>query len=610
SVTGTGSPSNPWLILGTGLTGLTLDSSTLSLGVTSWITDTSAGVLDLWNNAEGGTFTIVLTPPGGTTQTTAPLAWNASAGELAAALNALVGVSVSVTGSGTSDTPWQLFGTGLAGLSTDDTNLTPAAGATTASSQNANDSVPARELWNTAGAGTFTLSVVSSAGQTSTTAALAWNATPDAIAAALNTLPGVSVWAVEGAGVVSNPWIILGSGIKDLTANISQLQAGASSWATLSQATQVLATSATSGSFTLSVDVGGQTLTTPALPWNATAAQVAAAINSLDGVAGWVTGEGTATNPWLLQVNSVPLQTGSPLTFTDAWGQANYGLLNGTTCYATLLPAVGNTGTVVLGLASTSANATATPPSLVPLQGPLPLGKVRYSQLTGNSQTLTPLMQSTGITIEASLTSTEDSLSMVHFGGILAPVVMALNGNVLGGYLLSDHVTLPQGRIHHASAEQVSAGDMGNMLTVSANVTRIHNTVQAIVGPTAVLSTAGEVQISSSIKDTLKGVDVSGATFYKKSNFGLAVAFEKISVVNTSEAYIASGATVTAGGGVSVNSVVEYPPPTRNEYLESLLTIMPVNLWVAAAAEPRHTSEASLHNTISTSVCLVDYTTC
>ncbi|MFM8287848.1 MAG: hypothetical protein ACKOGA_14095, partial [Planctomycetaceae bacterium] len=211
SVTGTGSPSNPWLILGTGLTGLTLDSSDLSLGVTSWITDTSAGVLELWNNAGGGTFTITLTPPGGTAQTTGTLAWNASAAEVASALNALTGVSVSVTGSGTASAPWQLFGSGLAGLSTNDSNLTPAAGATTAGSQNANDSTPARELWNTAGAGTFTLSVVSSGGQTSTTAALAWNATPDAIAAALNTLPGVSVWAVVGTGVVSDPWTILGS---------------------------------------------------------------------------------------------------------------------------------------------------------------------------------------------------------------------------------------------------------------------------------------------------------------------------------------------------------------------------------------------------------------
>ncbi|MFM7977889.1 MAG: hypothetical protein ACKPKO_01125, partial [Candidatus Fonsibacter sp.] len=87
---------------------------------------------------------------------------------------------------------------------------------------------------------------------------------------------------------------------------------------------------------------------------------MAAAINSLSGVVGWVSGDGTSTNPWLIQVNAVPLQTGSALTFHDAWGQANYGLLNGSTYFAVLQPVQGNPGTVVLGLATTSANATAT----------------------------------------------------------------------------------------------------------------------------------------------------------------------------------------------------------------------------------------------------------
>ena len=612
AVTGTGSPANPWTILGNGLTGLTLDSSALSLGVTSWFNETATGVLDLWNNAAGGTFTITLTPPGGTTQTTAPLAWNASAAEVATAFNALTGVSVSVTGSGTSGTPWELFGTGLSGLSTDDTNLTPAAGATTASSQNANDSVPSQELWNTAGAGTFTLSVVSSAGQTSTSAALAWNATPDAIAAALNMLPGVNVWAVVGTGVVSDPWTILGSGLDTLAANSSQLQAGASSWVTLSQATQSLATNATSGSFTLDLEVGGQALTTPAIPWNATAAQVAAAINSLSGVVGWVTGEGTATNPWLLQVNLVPLQTGSPLTFQDAWGQANYGLLNGTTYYAVLQPLVGTPGTVVLGLASTSANALAAPPGLVPLQGILPLGNASQSLLSGTAQTITPVMQASGIQISASLKSEEDSSGEADFGSTLPKESLATNGNLAAGLLANkiiDKLKLPTGKVQSPSAEQVAAGNMGNMYTASANITRIHNTVQAIVGPTAVLSTKGTVQISSQVTDKLKAKDLSGVTVGKKSQLGIALALQSVVVHNTSEAYIASGAKVLGGEGVSVNSRVTYPEPSESDYFDMLKFEMPTNLWGGAGANPRTLPDVSLRNSFSTSLCFVDYTT-
>ncbi|MFM8219867.1 MAG: hypothetical protein ACKOJF_13240, partial [Planctomycetaceae bacterium] len=447
----------------------------------------------------------------------------------------------------------------------------------------------------------------------STTAALAWNATPDAIAAALNTLPGVSVWAVVGTGVVSDPWTILGSGIDTLTANSAGLQAGASSWATLTQATQSVSTTATSGSFTLSLEVGGQTVTTPEIPWNATAAQVAAAINSLAGVAAWVTGEGTEASPWLLQVNTVSLPAGSALTFTDAWGQANYGLLNGTTYYAVPQPMMGNPGTVVLGLATSSANATATPPSVISLQTIQALGKVSQTLLTGTAQTITPIMQASGIQVSASLKSDEDTSAEGDYGATLPKESLATNGNLAVGLLANKFIVekykLPTGKIVQPSAQQAAAGDMGNMYTASANVTRIHNTVQAIVGPSAVLSTAGSVQVSSKITDKLKAKDISGVTVGKKINLGVAVAFESVVVDNTSEAYIASGATVTTGAGVSVNSLVTYPKPSVSDYLDMLKFEMPMNLWGGAGADPRHLATAALQNSFSTSLCFVDYNT-
>ena len=203
TVTGTGSYANPWVISGTGLeNGLAPDSSLLTNGSATISTNTSAqALLQLWNNAGGGTFTLSVNPNNSGIETTGPLAWNATATEITSAMNSLAGVTVSVIGNGTATSPWQIAGDGIGGLSTDDSQLTASAGSTSVGSQTNNSSVTAEQLWTDAAGGTFTISVTTTAGKTETTAPIPWNATPSAVQSALNQLSGVNVWSVIGSGV-------------------------------------------------------------------------------------------------------------------------------------------------------------------------------------------------------------------------------------------------------------------------------------------------------------------------------------------------------------------------------------------------------------------------
>ena len=75
-------------------------------------------------------------------------------------------------------------------------------------------------------------------------------------------------------------------------------------------------TSATGGQFTLSVIVNGQTETTGPIPYNATAAAIQTALNSLTGVQATVTGSGTQTDPWVF--------SGNGLTFLSSNGDQLY----------------------------------------------------------------------------------------------------------------------------------------------------------------------------------------------------------------------------------------------------------------------------------------------
>jgi len=284
-VTGSGTQGDPWLIGGLAAT-ITVNDSGLvggSIAVQSVLPEEQR----LWNNATGGTFTITATV-NGNTETTAPLSHNATAAQLQAALNGLAGVKVTVTGAGTSANPWSILGSGVSTLSLNDSGLTY---------NSIVQTIPAgaQELWNTATSGTFTISAVVG-GKTETTNPIDYNTTASAVQAALNDLAGVVV-TVTGSGTVSDPWIIVGHAFSALSANDSSLTttdqpapAGA----------QELWNNATGGTFTITATVSSKPETTAALAFNASGAQVQAALNGLAGVTVLVTGSGTATDPWVI----------------------------------------------------------------------------------------------------------------------------------------------------------------------------------------------------------------------------------------------------------------------------------------------------------------------
>ncbi|HBV66436.1 MAG TPA: hypothetical protein DEF45_25865, partial [Rhodopirellula sp.] len=264
--------------------------------------------VNLSTTADSGTFTLTVTDPQGGQGTTGPIAWNAASDDLNEAIDALQlpGVSVAVSGFGTSQSPWLIEGLGENDIAIDASQLTEADSAVTVTEQQAlvgtvlnTDAVsgtftltyidPALtvpgefKLSITAGSGTFTLTVTDSQNVSETTEQIDWNASPIELAAAINALPnsGGSV-SVSGAGTSQLPWLIAGMGDNAITIDSSELSDGDS------------AVSAT-------LESSHQSFTTTPLAWNANPSQVAAALNTLPNLAVSVSGMGNAISPWRIQ---------------------------------------------------------------------------------------------------------------------------------------------------------------------------------------------------------------------------------------------------------------------------------------------------------------------
>jgi hypothetical protein len=264
--------------------------------------------VDLSTTADSGTFTLTVTDPQGSQGTTGSIAWNAASDDLSEAIDALQlpGVSVAVSGFGTSQSPWLIEGLGDNDISIDSSQLSEGGSPATATLQQAEMgtvlnsdavsgtfiltytdpalSVPGEfELSITADSGTFTLTVTDSQGTAETTDLIDWDASPDELAAAINALPvsGGSV-SVSGAGAAQTPWLITGMGDNTITIDSSELSDGDS------------AASA-------SLEPGKQSFETTQLAWNATPNEVAAALNALPNLAVAVSGMGNSISPWRIQ---------------------------------------------------------------------------------------------------------------------------------------------------------------------------------------------------------------------------------------------------------------------------------------------------------------------
>ncbi len=163
------------------------------------------------NTATGGTFTLTFS-----SQTTSALAYNATASQVEAALEALPNITdVFVYGTGTSADPWVVEfrdpgGQDVAQMTADDSGLTGGTTTITTSIQGSDG-------------GTFTLTFD---GQT--TSALAYNATASQVEAALEALPNITNVTVTGSGTSSDPWVVTfvdpgDQDVKQLTADDSNL---------------------------------------------------------------------------------------------------------------------------------------------------------------------------------------------------------------------------------------------------------------------------------------------------------------------------------------------------------------------------------------------------
>ena len=146
-------------------------------------------------------------------ETTGPIAFDATAADVQAALEALSGIgagNVEVTGTGTAADPWRVEFTGtkeaqnLGQITADDSGLTGTATVETfIDGQFGVDEV--QRIFHDGGQGTFTLSF-----EGETTAAIAHDATAADVKAALEGLPILDVGdvTVTGSGTAENPWVV------------------------------------------------------------------------------------------------------------------------------------------------------------------------------------------------------------------------------------------------------------------------------------------------------------------------------------------------------------------------------------------------------------------
>lgn len=239
----------------------------------------------LTRNPTGGTFT--LTYAG---QTTAGIAWNASAAVVQAALRLLSNITPDkVTVTGNAGGPWTVaFGGTLA-----ETNVAEMTGSASALTGGV-DEVQLVTIGGTPTAGTFTITY---AGQT--TGGIAYNATAAAVQTALRLLSNITPDKVTVTGNAGGPYtvtfagLLAGQNVAEMTASAAALTGGLNEIQLVT-----LVGTPTAGTFT--VTYAGQT--TSALAYNVSAADLQAALRLLSSINGaYVTVTGSAGGPYTLE---------------------------------------------------------------------------------------------------------------------------------------------------------------------------------------------------------------------------------------------------------------------------------------------------------------------
>jgi len=649
-----------------------LSSSATSFSGGGSLTQTQAanGSYELWTNASGGTFTLtVQTPRGG--GTTSAIAYDAPAETVAAALNALPGLVVTVTGAGTKQNPWILAGQyelpignfestsaivldfdpgfapgtpvrysgvtqkPVAGLTEGSTYyafpavnpffnpnlpqylLTLSEDPTSSSpiveidlSQSLSDAqsqvytilgvlpeqnllrvaLPGNALVTAAGSaelsggsvetgvvaagavqfasratsGTFVLEVT--IGDTPVqTPALAWNATAAEVQSALNALAGVAV-TVTGAGTFASPWTIVGLAYASLAADSSNLRCGNLA-TTLMQRELVNAVSqvtvtATGGTFTLTLTAGGQSQTTPPIAWDASADQLATTINTnLTGILAVVSGTGAVDDPWLIMAGFQSITTGMPLVFRDSWNLQGLGITEGQTCYAVVTQDQMFPYEMTIGLAASLADAQQSSPVLINQQPWLAFGKSTSGILTGSTAMLaSESPANASISISAVLHTSDFGSAEAKLGGVPEIEYLAHKKQFWAGKTPING----NNKLMEKIKDKIPPGlNLPNEWELAACVVvmNVRNLVQSLVLGTAVLEAQGDITITGDLTEITHSkatASIVKPTSTRDSR-AVAIALDVVQIVNTAQAVIAPGATVSGTGDLSVTATVVYP---------------------------------------------------
>ena len=445
-------------------------------------------------------------------------------------------------------------------------------------------SAGALQFFSFATSGTFTISVDTSTG-TETTLPIVFNASAAAVEAALNALTGVNV-SVRGTGQISSPWTLVGLNYDTVTMDCGLLQDETYQtnilFKELQSSESQVWTTATSGTFTLTFNVNGQNQTTSAIAFDATPTDLVNALNALPKVRASVTGAGTLENPWQITTGYQSIQTGDALIFNDSWNMPSLGMMDGQTYYAVVSGNQYQPQTLVLSLADSVANATATEAIILNMQPNMVFTSVMDNTMTGASVSLTePSSDISGINISATLTSTDWVTVESNIG--LFPMLAYVSASYGHGHWqhpfeAKDNVLAIEKNIkHHIPAGQ----DIPNSFesTAAPAVVVVKNSVLALVGETAVLTANGTVAITSTIDEILHSQ--SNATICKSrtgftdkgepTDMAVAIAFNGAFVDNSSQAIIASNAQVSGAGGVSVVSDIFYPFIIKETNLSQLI---------------------------------------
>ena len=612
-VSGFGTSQLPWLINGIGSGNITINASNLKEG------DSAASV-----TLERST----------KSDTTTPIAWDATPEQVATALKESTGISFSVSGMGNPVSPWRIQGlrpsevtvdstalvnrlgqeatmqmTGdlqvafwngqtfqahgdsftLTGANVDENTLTlllsddaPVVSADGTALENGSVTFSAvaaggTQMFSFADSGSFTLTITNpSTGVTSNTTAIAWNADAASVASAISSTSGISV-QVNGSGTIQSPWLVSGIGADQLEVNSDGLLKGTTQtnllYRSLANTGNVVSTDADGGTFTLTFSVGGQTIESNPIAYDATAGELTDVLrSSSSSLSAEVFGRGTAAEPWVIIGLAQPIQSGDVLTFNDSWDMPSLGLVDGQTYYAVVNPQALDADMLILGLADSLADATANPPVLVSLASSLDLMTGPSTIMTGAEESLTPVPEALELEIETELDSSDAVTSSTSIGGRPMLSYYADGAKSAKSRWLSGKKDDAPSAIDAVISKKIPdhLKDKVNRFsaTLGVSILDVKNEIESVIGNTSTVGVEGKLSLTSDLTEKTHASANAGLS-KQSAKKGVAVDHSESSAVavatvvavlnNSSQAVIESDASVTGTEGVEVASDITYP---------------------------------------------------